>query len=333
MADPKVWMPFFVADYLADTGHLGTIEHGAYLLLILHYWRTAKPLPSDEGQLRKIARMTPAEWADGRGVLLDFFDLDGGVYRHTRIDQELRDASTRIDAKSRGGKAAAAKRWQNDAAANASATAEQKQSDAPSPSPSPSPSPVPTQAPSQEVVRAEARREPKGARWPSEAVVVVDWYEDARKARERNNLPPADLALEAEKFANHWASSTHRNAVKSDWKKAWVNWVLGSDGAKNGRGRTALEQGRGIRGAAEHALAAIKRNAGEKPTGGNHPSAEQRQALTNDKASGENRPGDTGADHRGAGDVGCDLSIPHLVGRGTEPEIPNFLRRPRAISN
>jgi uncharacterized protein YdaU (DUF1376 family) len=33
------WMPLYVGDYIADTAHLSCAESGAYLHLIMHYWR------------------------------------------------------------------------------------------------------------------------------------------------------------------------------------------------------------------------------------------------------------------------------------------------------
>ena len=79
------WMPLYVADYLADTGHLSTVEHGAYLLLIMHYWQNAG-LPDDDKKLSRIVRMTADEWADVRETLADLFS-EGWV--HGRINAEL----------------------------------------------------------------------------------------------------------------------------------------------------------------------------------------------------------------------------------------------------
>ena len=69
------WMPFYVGDYLADTGHLGALEHASYLLLIFHYWRTGG-IPNDDMQLARISKLTSGQWEKVKPTVLAFFDHD-----------------------------------------------------------------------------------------------------------------------------------------------------------------------------------------------------------------------------------------------------------------
>ena len=78
-------MPLYIADYLADTAHLGALESGAYLHLIMHYWQNGS-LPADDKQLARIAKMTDREWKSNKSTLSNFFH-DG--WKHKRIDAEL----------------------------------------------------------------------------------------------------------------------------------------------------------------------------------------------------------------------------------------------------
>lgn len=75
-------------DYLADTGHLSAAEHGAYLLLIAHYW-TKGGLPKDERAIQRITKLTPRQWSLSRDNLLSLF---GDNWSHKRIDTELAKA-------------------------------------------------------------------------------------------------------------------------------------------------------------------------------------------------------------------------------------------------
>lgn len=81
----RPWMPLYIADYLKDTRRLTTVEHGAYILLIMEYW-TYGGLPDDDDRLRLITGMSAAEWRRSRSALQSFF-FDG--WRHKRLDAEL----------------------------------------------------------------------------------------------------------------------------------------------------------------------------------------------------------------------------------------------------
>lgn len=89
----RPWMPLNVEDYMSDTLHLSASEHGAYLLLIMRYWKDGG-LPNDDRMVQRFSRLTPEQWEESRDVIAAFFD-DG--WRHSRIDAELAKAADIIE--------------------------------------------------------------------------------------------------------------------------------------------------------------------------------------------------------------------------------------------
>jgi uncharacterized protein YdaU (DUF1376 family) len=96
----RAWMPLDIDDYIRDTDHLSAAEHGAYLLLIMKYWRDGG-LPGDEGLIRRYAKLSPEQWAESRCVIVAFFE-EG--WRHKRIDAELQKAADIIEKRKAAGK-------------------------------------------------------------------------------------------------------------------------------------------------------------------------------------------------------------------------------------
>jgi uncharacterized protein YdaU (DUF1376 family) len=132
MSNP--WSAFYWGDYIADTGHLTLAQHGAYILLMAHYYRTRRPLPANASVLHRVCRCTTdADKSSVDEVLAEFFTLEDGLYRHNRIDRELAK-STDISEKRR---AAAQAKHQKGRHANAVQMHTQPQ---PQPQPQPNPS-------------------------------------------------------------------------------------------------------------------------------------------------------------------------------------------------
>lgn len=105
-----IWMPLYIADYLADTSHLSTEEHGAYLLLLMNAWTNEGVLPVNEERLRRITRMDRASWDASWPELKTFFYEDDDQLRHHRLDAELVRAKANVKQRSEAGKASAEKR-------------------------------------------------------------------------------------------------------------------------------------------------------------------------------------------------------------------------------
>lgn len=81
--------PLWTDAYLADTGHLTTIEHGAYLLLLITMWRAGGKLPNDDKQLARYARMTAGQWARIKPTMMAFFTVSSDGITQGRLTDEL----------------------------------------------------------------------------------------------------------------------------------------------------------------------------------------------------------------------------------------------------
>lgn len=112
-------LPFWVDAYLADTIHLSTKEHGAYLLLLMTAWRMPDcSLPDDDRMLAKFARMDGRGWRFMRPVMEQFFDINNGRWRQIRLTKERKNVVERSDKMKENAQA----RWlKNKETANANA--------------------------------------------------------------------------------------------------------------------------------------------------------------------------------------------------------------------
>lgn len=96
----------YCGDYGRDTGHLSLSQHGAYTLMLDHYYATEKPLPADLASLYRICRaMNKAEQDAVRVVAESFFPVgDDGMRHNRRADEEIAEARPRIDASRKNGR-------------------------------------------------------------------------------------------------------------------------------------------------------------------------------------------------------------------------------------
>jgi uncharacterized protein YdaU (DUF1376 family) len=102
------YMKLYVADYLGDTHHLSTAEHGAYMLLLMAMWRAGGALPAADANLAKLAKCQPDQWAEIRDVILPFFQRSRGKLTHKRVALEMakyeNTSGKRSEAGKRGGR-------------------------------------------------------------------------------------------------------------------------------------------------------------------------------------------------------------------------------------
>jgi uncharacterized protein YdaU (DUF1376 family) len=218
MAKADIWMPLFIGDYLADTTRLTTEQHGAYLLLIMDYWRNG-PAPDDDAILANITKLAAKDWKRVKPALVGFFQVDGGAWKHGRIERELTDASKSKEKAEQKAKKAAEARWAKEAS---SATNKHASGDAPSnatsmpqamPEQCPSPSPLPIKA------KSTAESAP-ATRLPADWKPRQDEIEFCKTER-----PDLNPMATADRFRDYWVGVPGVKGRKADWTATWRNWV------------------------------------------------------------------------------------------------------------
>jgi uncharacterized protein YdaU (DUF1376 family) len=119
-----IWYAHYPGDYGRDTAHLSLAQHGAYRLLLDHYYSTGAPLTSDLKSVQRICRaFEPSEIEAVAYVLAHFFDPREDGYHNSRADLELAKQAEIREERSKRGKTGANHRWHRHIPSNSTADA------------------------------------------------------------------------------------------------------------------------------------------------------------------------------------------------------------------
>ncbi len=212
------FMQLYVSDYLGDTMHLTTEQHGAYLLLLMTMWRHGGTLPNDPSKLARIARVTPRRWHLISAEVMEFFDVDGALISQKRLVQEYQKVVSISEKRSASGKRGAqAKLLKNNNVPQANAEQMPKHSQKPYIDTSSLRSDVSAQAPKKPSPKVELER-------------VLDADHAQAVIDHRNRLRKPLTAHAAKLLAGKLERCTDANAaadimIEKGWQAIEPQWI------------------------------------------------------------------------------------------------------------
>jgi len=110
----NAWYAHYPGDYGRDTAHLSLVQHGAYRLLLDHYYATSAALPHDVAALYRICRAFKQSEQDAIDyVVSKFFELNDDGYHNARADVEIVKRKEHHERLSTGARKTNEKRWGN----------------------------------------------------------------------------------------------------------------------------------------------------------------------------------------------------------------------------
>lgn len=243
----RPYMRMYWGDYHRDTQDLSTVEHGAYLLLISHYWAHG-PLPNDPEILARVTKLTCKKFAKYWKNLARFFHLENGFFVHGRIDEEITKANDikekRREAGRQGGRPQKANASLGESTPLPLPFSEPKLTTKPLPPNGGSP-------PLGEIdltIPDDLRRKQPDGKPKRGTRLADDWQPTAedRAYAEQRGFSGAEIDDIAANFRTYWTAGAGRNKTHLRWSGgagAWGNWVRKERpaGGGNGAGRSGRD--------------------------------------------------------------------------------------------
>ena len=206
-------MPLFGDAYLADTTHLTTEEHGAYLLLMIAAWRQEDcGLPMDDKKLARIAGLSTKKWTSIRGTVLEFWKLDNGRIYQPRLTKEHQY----VCQKSQANRKSAEARWNKQPIENKQTDECERISEGNTPPPPPLSS-----------LRSD-KNDDEGAKARIGTRLSDDWQPLSLPQNLESCVdgwPPGAYEREVQDFKDYWTALPGTKARKLDWDKTWHNRI------------------------------------------------------------------------------------------------------------
>lgn len=91
----------YIGDYQRDTAHLSIAEHGAYMLMLQHYYATEKPLPTGKALHRMLRAQDKTERDAIDSIVRQFWKASADGLVNERADDEIDKASAQAQTNAR----------------------------------------------------------------------------------------------------------------------------------------------------------------------------------------------------------------------------------------
>lgn len=221
-------MPMYWDAYLADTTHLTTEEHGAYLLLLGAMWRRNGSVPDDDKDNARILGLTKGRWIKVKSRLSEFLIIENGDISQKKLQKTWKNTQEKIQTnRSNGSKGGRPRSNENNDLAKAKGSVSHNPNHNPNVT-IPEPEPEPLEKRTTDVVQKKT-----ASRLPDDWFLPVAWGEWALS----EGLDRDAIKIEADTFKDYWLSLDGQKAAKLDWLRVWRNWIRNSKQRKsNGNG-------------------------------------------------------------------------------------------------